>query len=380
MRRQLAEESPSSEQLRADLADSQSKAGDLLASTGKLADAVKTWEKSLATLEEGVKTSPKSIPFRTACSERLLSIADQFGNIGRWREAAAHFECAFRLSPALDYLAWYKTALVMWWTGDTAGYHALVNDIGRLKAPVSGAEGIHVARLLVLCRKQRSITRVNCAGSSPPPAMIVGRAGSEGSRISASVSLPLPSGCWMNFRTGSPSGRPLRLALHHAGRADGALAALEQADKNAEKHLRAALENASLHVPVMPWQEWIHMELCRREAHQAIHGKPMPLSPYERLFHGRSLWALHEIDRAEAEFAAAVVLHPHDADVWLSRSHVLAKLDLKDRMAADLLRAQELKGDDPRTWVETGRVLAECGEDRQAELAFARAAKAARES
>ena len=48
-------------QLRADLAQSQSAAGDLFAAAGKFADAIKTWDKALATLEEGLKANPNSI-------------------------------------------------------------------------------------------------------------------------------------------------------------------------------------------------------------------------------------------------------------------------------------------------------------------------------
>ena len=42
-------------------------------------------------------------------------------------------------------------------------------------------------------------------------------------------------------------------------------------------------------------------------------------------------------------------------------------------MTADLRRAQQLKGDDPSTWIETGRTLAEQGEHKGADAAFARA-------
>src|SRR5207249_7886079 len=113
--------------------------------------------------------------------------------------------------------------------------------------------------------------------------------------------------------------------------------------------------------------------VLRAEAHQLIHGKPMPESPYERLFRGRVFFGLGQPDKAEAEFAAAVALRPGDADVWLTRSRVFATLGQKERMTADLLRAQQLKGEDPKTWVETGRMLAERGEHQQADIALARA-------
>ena len=136
----------------------------------------------------------------------------------------------------------------------------------------------------------------------------------------------------------------------------------------------AAVVADVLKIPDPNWQDWLLFRVLRREAHQAIHGKPMPESPYDRLFRGRLLYTLDQPEQAEAEFTAAAVLRPDDADVWLTRARVFAKLGWKDRASADLVRAQQKKADDPRTWVETGRLLAELGEQTQADAALARAA------
>ena len=64
--------------------------------------------------------------------------------------------------------------------------------------------------------------------------------------------------------------------------------------------------------------------------------------------------------------------------MWLTRAQVFAKVGWMDKMASDLTRAAQLKGDDPRPWVEAGRLLAEVGDQKQADEAYARAAELAR--
>src|SRR5262249_46006482 len=148
--------------------------------------------------------------------------------------------------------------------------------------------------------------------------------------------------------------------------------ALHQADLAADRPTRDAATGHE--VRLEPDRHlWLCFRLLRREDHQAIEVKPLPDSPYDRLLRGRVLHAFEQVEKAEAEFAAAVALRPDDSDVWLSRARVFARLGRKDRMAADLARAQQLEADDPRPWVETGRMLAELGQHPQADAAFARA-------
>ena len=54
---------------------------------------------------------------------------------------------------------------------------------------------------------------------------------------------------------------------------------------------------------------------------------------------------------------AAVAPRPNDPEVWQTRARLFVKLGRKDRAGADLVHAQKLKSDDPKSWVETGRVL-----------------------
>jgi tetratricopeptide (TPR) repeat protein len=164
------------------------------------------------------------------------------------------------------------------------------------------------------------------------------------------------------------------LVLHHLGRRAAAAEALAQSDQLVEKRLREGLGLEKLKIPDKWWADWLAVRVLRREAHLAIHGKPLPDSPYERLFRGRVFHALEMHDPSATEFAAAVAQRPEDAEVWLTRSRIYARLGRNDRMAADLLQAQKLKGDDPNTWIAAGRMLAERGEHQQADAAFARAA------
>ena len=58
------------------------------------------------------------------------------------------------------------------------------------------------------------------------------------------------------------------------------------------------------------WPDWVYFRLVRREAHLTIEGKPLPDSPYDRLFRGRVLYAFGQVKKAETEFAAAIALRP----------------------------------------------------------------------
>src|SRR5262249_27596811 len=126
-RQQLLQEAPSNEQLRADLAQSQSAAGDLFVAAGKLADAVKTWDKALATLEEGLKTNPTSIAFQTALVERLTHLAHQEGKTGLWDRALRHYRRAFQVQPPSGNGNRYFAGLFETDVGNPAAYQALVD-------------------------------------------------------------------------------------------------------------------------------------------------------------------------------------------------------------------------------------------------------------
>jgi tetratricopeptide (TPR) repeat protein/serine/threonine protein kinase len=375
-REQLVQESPSNEQLRADLTQSQSAAGDLFAAAGKLADAVKTWDRALATLEEGLKTNPNSIPFQTALSERLTHLGFQYGNFGMWTEAARCYRRAFQIQTPTGFPSWYRYGVLLVQAADEKGYRSLADKAVSRPGGLEGVDGINLSRILLASpssgeRHPKALRRIAEQFQAQEPfwqQWIRGFAFVRIGQAQASLDLLEKSEvAWAPVRQCARA-----LAEHQLGHRQAAVQALREADLAAERlmHERAAADMLRL---TQWWDDWLLAELLRHEAHQKIHGKPMPESPYARLFRGRVLSALDEPDKAEAEFVAAVAMRPNDADVWLTRSRIFAKLGRKDRMAADLLRAQQLKGDDPRTWIETGRLLAERGEPKQADIAFARA-------
>src|SRR5262249_22957525 len=127
------------------------------------------------------------------------------------------------------------------------------------------------------------------------------------------------------------------LAEHLLGHPDAAREALRQADLAFDRLLRDGVSGAGLGLALY-WDAWVRVRALRREAYQAIHGKPPPDSPYERLHQGRLLIALDRPQEADTEFAAAVALRPDDAEVWLTRARIFTKLGRKDRAAADMVR------------------------------------------
>ena len=163
------------------------------------------------------------------------------------------------------------------------------------------------------------------------------------------------------------------LAEHQVGHPDAAREALRQADLAADRVTGDAATNPAMRLVRPDWPDWVYFRLVRREAHHTIEGKPLPDSPYDRLFRGRVLYAFGEVEKAEAEFAAAVALRPNEVDLWLTRARVFARLGRTDRMAGDLAKAQGLEPGRAQPWIEAGRFLAELGDHTQADAAFARA-------
>ena len=165
----------------------------------------------------------------------------------------------------------------------------------------------------------------------------------------------------------------IALAQHRLGHEDAARSALSQAEETAEHHFWIT----DLSRPLVEQRDgWVQLRALRRQAQRLIANKSLQDLPAERMFRGRVLYALGEERRAEAELAAAIGVRPNDPEPWLARSRIYAKLGRMDRASADRLKAQDLKGSDPQqtsTWIETGRLLAEMGEQRQADKAFTRA-------
>ncbi len=380
LRQSLVEESPSSEQLLADLAESQSAVGDLFAAAGKLTDAKRSWEKAVATLDDGLKKNPNSIPSRTARAARLTHITDQYGQLGLWDLALKHDRLAFGGQPPARFDTWYEFGVLLAAAGRSSELQSLASRaVVPLRLEKADREFLHLSRIFLLSPE---------IASSHPEAL---RQVIERVKYNER---DWPSWCqgFAHVRLGQAAkGLPLlekvkepvqklpalAIALLQLGKAQAAREALEQADAAADALLRDSLAADVLRIPDPWWQDWLLFRVLRREAHQAIHGKPMPESPYDRLFQGRLLFALNEPQQAEAEFTGAAELRPGDLDLWLTRARIFAKLGLKDRATADLARAQQ-KADDPRPSIETGRLLAELGERTQADAAFARASALAK--
>jgi tetratricopeptide (TPR) repeat protein len=378
IRQKLVEEAPKDEQLRADLAVSQTAVGDLLANAGRLADAAKTWEAGLATLEAALKANPNSIPFQTALLERQLHVANQYAytSFGLWDEAARHYRRAFEIQTPTQFVHWHHFAVVLAEIGDTEGVRKLAERAATIRSKPSGEEEIALTTTVLLTPSadaRWSAAVKELATNFRYPAYVLSerlfrgiaylRLGEGNEALPLLADNPYPWEKW-------PA---VALAEHLLGHPDAACEALRQADLAFDRLLRDGVSGGSLGLPVY-WEAWLRVRALRREAYRAIHGKPPPDSPYERLHQGRLLVALDRPQEAEAEFAAAVALRPDDPGVWQTRARLFVKLGRMEQAAADLVHAQTLKTADPKSWVETGRVLAEMGEHDKADAAFTRAA------
>ncbi len=345
-RQRLVEEAPNDQRLRTDLLQSQVSRGDWLAAAGRLKEAGAAWEAGLAPLEADYKANPDRFHLHVALAEGLRQVGDQYGKLGLLAEALRYNRRAFEVEAPAALIPWQHYALLMAEAGDTEGFKTLARRMTNVK------EFTEARQDSVSIEWQQwvpAVARLRRGQSQAGQAGLVG----------------LDELIW--------NGIDVALAEHRLGHADAAREALRQADLAADHVTRNAAVDPAMRLVKPEWPDWVYFRILRREAHQTIEGKPLPDSPYDRLFRGRVLYAFGQVEKAEAEFATAVALRPNDVDLWFTRARVFARLDRKDRMAADLAKAQGLEPGRPRPWIETGRILAELGEHPQADAAFARA-------
>ena len=123
------------------------------------------------------------------------------------------------------------------------------------------------------------------------------------------------------------------------------------------------------------WQFGYGQAMRRLAAETMSNGQPSPDDPWQRLIQARGYRLIGEIEKSDAELAAAVAAVPDDPDVWLARARLLDQWDKSARTAEDAWqRAVELAGDDPLPLIHRGRWYAERGEHEKADADFAKAA------
>ena len=345
-RQRLVEEAPSDEQLRTDLLQSQVSRGDWLAAAGRFKEAGVAWEEGLAPLEADFRANLDRFPLRVALATGLREVGNQYGKLGLLAEALRYDRRAFEVEAPAELTPWQQYALLMAEAGDTEGFKTLARRVANVRELT-----------------EAHLDSVSIEWQQWVPAVARVRLG-QGTEGQARL-VELDELIW--------NGVDVALAEHRLGHPDAARDALRQADFVADLVTRNAAVDPAMRLVKPAWPDWVYFRLLRREAHQTIEGKPLPDSPYDRLFRGRVLYAFGQVEKAEAEFAAAIALRPNDLDLWLTRARVFARLGRKDRMAADLAKAQGLEPGRPRPWIETGRILAELGEHPRADAAFARA-------
>ncbi|MFO0871916.1 MAG: hypothetical protein U0935_23570 [Pirellulales bacterium] len=378
-REQLVQEWSTDQELRLDLAEAQLAAGDHFTRAGSLTEATRMWDQALATLEAGLQRDPNHLARRAKLASHLLHVSDQYGKLGQWHTALRLYRRSFTLQPSTTSWHWYFLAMLLLECEETAEFTNLAERVIPRLASDKGNDLLQVARVFFLspelsARHPALVRRVSEQfewrdrdWKEWGPGMAAVRLGEPQQALArmAKVSEPLQR-------------LPVEaLALHQLGRQAEAADTLHRADQLAEQRLRDTLTVDKLSIPDPWWSDWLMFRQLRREAHRTIHGRPLPESPYDHLFAGRILMALGDAERATAELDAAVALRPQDTNVWLTRAHIFSNLQRTDQLQADLERAQSLDGDNPRTWVVTGRLWAERGDAARADEAYRRAAQLA---
>ena len=344
---------------------------------GRLKEASAVWEKGLSVLEAELATKPSSLPLQLAVADQQARIGFNYLSLGMWAEGLRCYRRAFEVHTPTRFIHWLRYALLLDETGDHRG----VVELARAAVahhPISEDLQDQVAHAWLILFEPSDDPRWpakvrSLAESFAAPgwgqwdrwvrAFARIRLGEAEVGIDALAQIPDTYGRW-------PA---IALAQHRLGHKDAARRALSLAEETAEHHFW----NTDLSRPLVEQRDgWVQLRALRRQAQRLIANKSLQDSPAERMFRGRVLYALGEEQRAEAELAAAIGVRPNDPEPWLARSRIYAKLGRMDRASADRLKAQDLKGSDPQqiwTWIETGRLLAEMGEQGQADRAFTRA-------
>ena len=177
-----------------------------------------------------------------------------------------------------------------------------------------------------------------------------------------------------------PNGKAV-VALIHArgGDAEAARRWLSSLERDLEQNTREAhLSLGSLPQQGFGALDVFRAELLRREAHAAL-GEKAPELRALRLLRADALWRLGELQKAEAEFTAAIDQAPDLLAALIDRAHTMETLGLKDRADLDLAEAARRMPLDPRPWVARGKLLSERGQSSEADTAYARAAALAPE-
>ncbi len=280
-RQRLMEEGPNDEGLRTELLQSQVSSGDRLAAAGRLEEAGAAWEEGLALLEADFLANPDRFPLRVALSDGLRQVGDQYGKLGRFADALRYYRRAFEVEAPATFTPWHQYALLMADAGDTEGFKALARRVANAKE---------------LTEAPRDSGSIEWQQWVPAVARVRLGQGNEGQARPAEPDERILNGIGV------------ALAEHRLGHLDAARAELQQADREADRMARNAAVDPAMRLVKPDWPDWVYFRLLRREAHQTIEGKPMPDSPYDRLFRGRVLYAFGQVEKAEAEFAAAVAL------------------------------------------------------------------------
>jgi tetratricopeptide (TPR) repeat protein/serine/threonine protein kinase len=131
----------------------------------------------------------------------------------------------------------------------------------------------------------------------------------------------------------------------------------------------------SLGLPTINWHELLQLQAQRREALRLIQREGAPDDPWQHLIQARGYRLIGEIEKSDAELAAAEAAALTDTDVWMARARLLAQWDDQERVAEiEWRKAVDLAGEDPMAWIHRGRWYAERGEHEQADADFAKAA------
>jgi CubicO group peptidase (beta-lactamase class C family)/tetratricopeptide (TPR) repeat protein len=334
---------------------------------GRHAAAERSWRRAIAILEraDGATANDREPELTRALAEAHLQAGRGYSGLRLWDEAAAEFAASFRLAEPAGPDHWTHYACLLRLLGDGDTYRRLSTrmlaryessddadawapSVATALAMASDAPA-DPARLLAVAERAIKAEPENL-WNLLALAMAELRAG----RFAASARR------LEGLRAGKDEARQawfartpmvwpvLAMADHRLGRDDEARRWLDRADSWFDRGLREYQDGSGVGILTgTTWSDWAAFLALRREARGAIRGGSPSEDVRDRLASGSLRWAMGRGAAAEADLEA-VVADPR----WR---------------------------DEPRAWIELGRVRAQAGQTDRADDAFARAAALAPE-
>jgi eukaryotic-like serine/threonine-protein kinase len=363
-----------------DLAGTYFALGEVYWGQQRLSEAESAFQAALTQLKSRLGTSQARVLI-----ESMTRLVDRYAQLGLWDQATAAQEVLTEFSWQADAHRQFCLALLYAQSGESEQYRRLCQD---LLARYSSADDPSLQALfwtLEACLLQTEMTdddwHLERAAQLLTDAVQEASSDWRQAAWHLQPTLDYRAGRYEQAAEGLKQGLKdfngpitarylLAMAQFRLGRSDVAQHLLRVAEATDPTRLlpvgATRIEN---------WAPWLAQNMLWREAFGLIEDQPAPQDLHLQLLRARAYDKFKQVDRANTQWEAAVVIgadHPH---LWLERASRFATHGDRPRAMADFQRAATLQPDAPEIWVAGGRLAAELKIEQLLVAHFNRAAE-----